>query len=1153
MERALPENSRKRKSLREPCWTRDQQFLPGPDTKRRCGDWGQRSLRAHAEKHCGCPKDTTNILCEIDRLGERDWRKPTAVTHSSLEGNVKVAVVKTSLRKKEEETAQKKKKRKIHPSGFRGKGQLKLSVTPRNGLLYVHISEARGLPGGDFRPCDSYVKIAIVPDVDHSKRWKTKTIFDCKNPAFNETFLLDIGVEDNHKRLLLTVWNRSRTSRRSDFLGCMSFGIHSLIMAVKEISGWYYLLGEELGRGKHLRVACRRVRRPADSAVPDHGRRAETTSAENMRSLMVTILRGKDGFGFTICSDSPVRVQAVEPGGPAHQAGLQQLDTLLQLNGQPVEHWKCVDLAHAIRNCRSEITLVVWRTVPVTKPYFEGLIHQPTYKTSGYDTLSPMAKKQDKTPPLLSNPTNHRQSRHKKVNTSKSPVSGLMDSGWPWRDKSEENDYKTRTQTLKGTRVTSSNGDNYIILSPVNPGSQMLQPVYSDSNGTIGTLGRIYQTHPARGLQQSSGFLQDCDLQARATLQRPLHSRTSTIRSSTYRQSFANYQNCTIVQSHLPHSNYGTYVALTPKILIFPVFVQPLDLCSPERMLLLSEELILHDSQRMAIKATVFIYTDLMLLTREDEPGRCNVLQSPLFLHQLTLQDVSADKMRLYFTQRTEKSECLFSLEAFSAEQKRRVLQCLRENIEKQLQQRERLGLHQMVEPKSVDSSEAALLDFGTQSSRDLSPSCPPESPRMGSTSGARLHYPELGQNTLAEPKLSTAGEECKGRYLKKEVWKERLEKKSVSVEREDGQEKEQREQGEGESASEIMSVCARPQSSSLSSSPLVIPKLCLDRAFMADVLTSPSTDEDEEDEDDEEEDHRECNGNNFLECEGMKRRSMVETSPSGKEMDGLGVQKSLHRRTHSEGSLLQEPRSPRFISEHSINFLSSNAHDQQDGWTMPSPKTLRKELTKNGGSAYHICMLFSGKSNDCRCDVAGGGLKKKKSKNLAEDMKNRWTFLRKKNELRASKLEKLLKSEQPSPDDAMKWSESFDMLLGHKYGVAAFHAFLKTEFSEENLDFWMSCEEFRKIKSQSKLASRAKKIFSEHISVQSCKEVNLDSYTREQTKLNLDNISPACFDLAQSRIYGLMERDSYPRFLRSDLYMDLTHQTRPRSMPDLS
>lgn len=44
-----------------------------------------------------------------------------------------------------------------------------------------------------------------------------------------------------------------------------------------------------------------------------------------------------------------VAVSCLLAGGPADQAGLQQLDTLLQLNGQPVEQWKCVDLAHAIR------------------------------------------------------------------------------------------------------------------------------------------------------------------------------------------------------------------------------------------------------------------------------------------------------------------------------------------------------------------------------------------------------------------------------------------------------------------------------------------------------------------------------------------------------------------------------------------------------------------------------------------------------------------------------------------------------------------------------------------------------------------------------------------------------------------------------------
>lgn len=65
--------------------------------------------------------------------------------------------------------------------------------------------------------------------------------------------------------------------------------------------------------------------------------------------------------------------------------------------------------------------------------------------------------------------------------------------------------------------------------------------------------------------------------------------------------------------------------------------------------------------------------------------------------------------------------------------------------------------------------------------------------------------------------------------------------------------------------------------------------------------------------------------------------------------------------------------------------------------------------------------------------------------------------------------------------------------------------------------------------------------------------QVNLDSYTREQTRENLESVSLSCFELAQCRIYGLMERDSYPRFLRSDLYLELTNQKRPSSMPDLS
>ncbi|XP_072908570.1 regulator of G-protein signaling 3a isoform X9 [Hemitrygon akajei] len=164
-----------------------------------------------------------------------------------------------------------------------------------------------------------------------------------------------------------------------------------------------------------------------------------------------------------------------------------------------------------------------------------------------------------------------------------------------------------------------------------------------------------------------------------------------------------------------------------------------------------------------------------------------------------------------------------------------------------------------------------------------------------------------------------------------------------------------------------------------------------------------------------------------------------------------------------------------------------------------------------------------------------------------AKDMKNRLGFLRRRNDsgsgTHAAKLDKVSKTVKPSCEEAMKWGESLEKLLIHKYGLAAFRAFLRTEFSEENLEFWLACEDYKKSKSQSKMTSKAKKIFGEYIAIQSCKEVNLDSHTREHTKENLQKVSRSCFDLAQKRIYGLMEKDSYPRFLRSDLYLDLINQ----------
>uniref|UniRef100_A0A7N4PLT6 Regulator of G-protein signaling 3 n=2 Tax=Sarcophilus harrisii TaxID=9305 RepID=A0A7N4PLT6_SARHA len=210
---------------------------------------------------------------------------------------------------------------------------------------------------------------------------------------------------------------------------------------------------------------------------------------------------------------------------------------------------------------------------------------------------------------------------------------------------------------------------------------------------------------------------------------------------------------------------------------------------------------------------------------------------------------------------------------------------------------------------------------------------------------------------------------------------------------------------------------------------------------------------------------------------------------------------------------------------------------DQLDSGAMP----FFRDLSKPGPLEFHSEMLLS------MYRTRSGNLQRRHTMKEAKDMKNRLGIFRRRNDSPggnvAGKADKGMKSLKPTSEEALKWGESLEKLLLHKYGLAVFRAFLRTEFSEENLEFWLACEDFKKVKSQSKMASKAKKIFSEYIAIQACKEVNLDSYTREHTKDNLQNVTRGCFDLAQKRIYGLMEKDSYPRFLRSELYLDLINQ----------
>ncbi|XP_075038607.1 regulator of G-protein signaling 5 [Mixophyes fleayi] len=137
-------------------------------------------------------------------------------------------------------------------------------------------------------------------------------------------------------------------------------------------------------------------------------------------------------------------------------------------------------------------------------------------------------------------------------------------------------------------------------------------------------------------------------------------------------------------------------------------------------------------------------------------------------------------------------------------------------------------------------------------------------------------------------------------------------------------------------------------------------------------------------------------------------------------------------------------------------------------------------------------------------------------------------------------KHEKTVKTPKPSAEEALQWRDTLEKLLQNSYGLSSFQSFLKMEFSEENIEFWMACEDYRKIKSPTKLAVKAKKIFEEFIQTEAPREVNIDHFTKDVTMKNLVEPSTSSFDLAQKKIFALMEKDSLPRFIRSEIYQEL-------------
>ncbi|KAJ8273820.1 hypothetical protein GJAV_G00105870 [Gymnothorax javanicus] len=124
--------------------------------------------------------------------------------------------------------------------------------------------------------------------------------------------------------------------------------------------------------------------------------------------------------------------------------------------------------------------------------------------------------------------------------------------------------------------------------------------------------------------------------------------------------------------------------------------------------------------------------------------------------------------------------------------------------------------------------------------------------------------------------------------------------------------------------------------------------------------------------------------------------------------------------------------------------------------------------------------------------------------------------------------------------EEVLSWAEGLDTLLSSRVGVSVFMAFLRSEFSEENLQFYLACEQFRHSSTNFTLQRRARDIYNTYIQPGAPREVNLDGKTRDLTMQLLQAPSHSSLSHAQKRIHYLLEAHCYPRFLQSPVYLGL-------------
>ena len=116
-----------------------------------------------------------------------------------------------------------------------------------------------------------------------------------------------------------------------------------------------------------------------------------------------------------------------------------------------------------------------------------------------------------------------------------------------------------------------------------------------------------------------------------------------------------------------------------------------------------------------------------------------------------------------------------------------------------------------------------------------------------------------------------------------------------------------------------------------------------------------------------------------------------------------------------------------------------------------------------------------------------------------------------------------------------------FEEMLNDKIGCDFFRRFVESQYSSENLKFYLAVEEYQGLQEGSAtMKERAKTLFDRFISHDSPEQINIDNKCFIDIKNSYLYAGSSLFCEAQNVILRNMEKDSLVRFLRSPLYDEM-------------